>query len=182
DLSSYENESDATLALRFIRIEQMLQTLATASFLSIACVKGAAFGAGADLVAACDQRFAVPAARFRFPGYSFGVALGTRRLAAITGSAVAQDVLASGRIVLSDEALACRLLTCVLEAEAMEAETDRVGADLAALNGEAVTTLVTNARQPAGDADADLAMLVRSVARSGLKERLRRYAESVCHS
>jgi len=175
DLSGNENETDAALGVRFIRIEQMLQTLAGAPFLTIACVQGAAFGAGADIVVACDRRFALPAARFRFPGYGFGVALGTRRLAAITGAAVAQDLLASGRTMPSGEALTCQLLTCVLDAKAMTADTDRLADSLAALDPIAAVTLVTYARQPKSDQDADLAMLVRSIARPGLKARLRAY-------
>jgi enoyl-CoA hydratase/carnithine racemase len=176
DLSADGGESDATLALRFIRIEQMLQTLATAPFLTIACVQGAAFGAGADIVVACDQRFALPEARFRFPGYGFSVALGTRRLAAITGAAAAQDMLASGRIVSSEEALACRLLTAILTPEAMTAKIDRLADSMAALDPSTVTTLVTHTRQPKVDPDGDLAILVRSVVRPGLRERLQMYA------
>ena len=176
DLSNDENETDEVIGIRFIRIEQMLQTLAGAPFLTIACVQGAAFGAGADIVASCDQRLALPTARFRFPGYRFSVALGTRRLAAITGAAIAQDLLASGRTMPSTEALTCRLLTGVLDAKAMTAETNRLSEHLAALDSAAVVTLVTHARQPKSDPDADLAMLVRSVVRPGLKARLRAYA------
>lgn len=178
DLSGYEVESDGDLSLRFIRIEQVFQLLSSAPFLSIACVNGAAYGAGADLVAACDYRIGVGSSRFRFPGYRFGVALGTRRLAAITGAAVAQDILISGRVIRDDEAMACGLLTHVLDADAADSEIDRLSKGMTALDDPSVRTLVTNTRRPFGDADHDLAMLVRSVARPGLRERLGQYAEA----
>ncbi len=53
--------------------------------LTIAVVRGAAFGAGADLVASCDYRLGTPASRFAFPGNRFGVVLGTRQLASVVG-------------------------------------------------------------------------------------------------
>lgn len=175
DLSDSEAESDASLALRFIRIEQMLQAIAASPFLTVARVQGAAFGAGADIVAACDHRLALPGARFRFPGYSFGVALGTRRLAALTGAAAAQAILSSGRVVTTEEALSRRLLTAVCDAEAIEAEINWLANGLAVLDASSAVTLVTQARQPDPDPDADLAMLVRSVAAPGLKSRLAAY-------
>lgn len=179
DLAQYETESDASLAMRFVRIEQALQCVATAPFVSVACVHGAAFGAGADLVAACDHRLGSASSRFRFPGYRFGVALGTRRLAAIVGATTAQEMLVSGRVVASDEAAACGLLTHVLDDGEAEAAIDRLADGLAALDAASAETLVTNARRFGGDADRDMAMLVRSVARPGLRDRLRRYVDLI---
>lgn len=176
DLFGKEKETDATLALRFIRIEQMLQLLVTSPFLTVACTHGAAFGAGADIVASCDQRLALPGSRFCFPGYRFGVALGTRRLAAITGAAAAQEILSSSRVLSSEEALSYRLLTAVLHPESMAMEIDRLATNFTKFDASATVTLVTQTRQPAADLDADLAMLARSVAVPGLKARLSAYA------
>jgi enoyl-CoA hydratase/carnithine racemase len=178
DLSGHEAASDGNLALRFIRIELVFQRLSAAPFLSVACVHGAAYGAGADLVAACDYRFGIVSSRFRFPGYRFGVALGTRRLAAIIGAAAAQDILMSGRVIQEDEAKSRGLLTHVLDGDAADAEIDRLAAGLAALDTPAVAALVTGTRRAADDLDRDLATLVRSVAQPGLRDRLRRYAET----
>ncbi|MCU4161950.1 enoyl-CoA hydratase/isomerase family protein [Acidiphilium sp. AL] len=179
DLSGYEAESDGDLALRFIRIEQVLQRLSSAPFLSVACIHGAAYGAGADLVAACDYRLGAESSRFRFPGYRFGVALGTRRLAAIIGATVAHDILISGRVMQADEALTCGLITHCLDGHAADAEIDRIEKGMVALDTLSVATLVANARRPSDGADYNLAMLVRSVARPGLRERLRHYAETL---
>ena len=52
DFSGCEASSEGDLLLRFVRIEQALQLLSHAPFASIALTHNAAFGAGADLVAA----------------------------------------------------------------------------------------------------------------------------------
>ena len=49
-------ETDATLAHRFLRIGLLLERLVAAPYLTVAVVEGAAVGAGADLVLACDHR------------------------------------------------------------------------------------------------------------------------------
>jgi enoyl-CoA hydratase len=178
DLSDCETQSDGDLAMRFIRIEQVFQRLSMAPFLSIARIQGAAYGAGADLVAACDCRLGNASARFRFPGYRFGVALGTSRFTALVGAATARDVLLTGRVVAADEALARGLLTDVLEDDAAEAEINRFAAGVAALDMPSMATLLASTRRALDDADRDLATLVRSVVRPGLRDRLRRYAEA----
>jgi enoyl-CoA hydratase len=46
-------------------------------------VEGAAVGAGADLVLACDHRLVAGTVTLRFPGSAFGVTLGATRRAAL---------------------------------------------------------------------------------------------------
>jgi len=77
DFTDYERQSEGDLLQRFVRIELLLQRLRRAPFVTIAAVSGAAFGAGADIAAACTFRLARPQSRFRFPGFRFGVALGS---------------------------------------------------------------------------------------------------------
>lgn len=76
DLGGLEHESDATLTWRFLRIGLLLERLIAAPYRTIAVVEGAAIGAGADLVLACDHRLVAPHVTLRFPGSAFGVALG----------------------------------------------------------------------------------------------------------
>jgi enoyl-CoA hydratase len=83
DLSGLEEETDASLALRFLRIGLLLERLAAAPYLSVAVAEGAAVGAGADLVLACDHRLVDPSVTLRFPGSAFGVVLGTARREAL---------------------------------------------------------------------------------------------------
>ncbi|MDX2288802.1 MAG: enoyl-CoA hydratase/isomerase family protein, partial [Hyphomicrobiaceae bacterium] len=60
DLSDLAAQSDGDLALRFLRIESLLQLIHHAPCATLALVHGACFGAGADIVAACALRLAAP--------------------------------------------------------------------------------------------------------------------------
>ena len=81
DLGGLDRETDATLAWRFLRIGALLERLLAASYTTVAVAEGAAVGAGADLVLACDHRLVAHGVTLRFPGSAFGVALGTVRRA-----------------------------------------------------------------------------------------------------
>lgn len=81
DLGGLDDETDASLALRFLRIGVLLERLIAAPYRTIAVAEGTAVGAGADLVLACDHRLVDPTVTLRFPGAAFGVALGTVRRA-----------------------------------------------------------------------------------------------------
>ena len=79
DLGGLAHETDASLALRFLRIGLLLERLLSAPYTTVAVAEGAAVGAGADLVLACDHRLVDPSVTLRFPGSAFGVVLGARR-------------------------------------------------------------------------------------------------------
>ncbi|WP_156391163.1 MULTISPECIES: enoyl-CoA hydratase/isomerase family protein [unclassified Nocardioides] len=81
DLGGLEVETDASLTLRFLRIGLLLERLLAAPYVTVAVAEGAAVGAGADLVLACDHRLVDPRVSLRFPGSAFGVALGAVRRA-----------------------------------------------------------------------------------------------------
>ncbi|WP_182375993.1 enoyl-CoA hydratase-related protein [Nocardioides sp. WS12] len=102
DLGDLDGETDASLAHRFLRIGLLLERLIAAPYRTVAVADGAAVGAGADLVLACDHRLVDPAVALRFPGAAFGVALGTVRRAEL-GSALTTGVPASLADVLRDE-------------------------------------------------------------------------------
>ncbi|MEQ1714110.1 MAG: enoyl-CoA hydratase/isomerase family protein, partial [Hyphomicrobium sp.] len=77
DFSGLDAQSDGDLVLRFIRLEQMLQAVWSAPFVTMAIAHGPCFGAAADLVAASTIRIASDDTGFRMPGLRFGIALGT---------------------------------------------------------------------------------------------------------
>ncbi len=106
DFAGHEQQSEGDLLLRFVRINELLARLRRAPFLTIAWVSGAAFGAGADIACACALRLGAANARFRFPGFQFGIALGTRRLAAIVGPDRARAILLHNAEVGATDALA----------------------------------------------------------------------------
>jgi enoyl-CoA hydratase/carnithine racemase len=81
DLGGLAEESDASLVHRFLRIGLLLERLLAAPYPTVAVAEGAAVGAGADLVLACDHRLVAPGVTLRFPGAAFGVVLGATRRA-----------------------------------------------------------------------------------------------------
>ena len=175
DFTGYQDLSDGDLALRFIRIELLLQALYHAPFDTLALAHGRVFGAGADLVAGCASRVGAPDASFRMPGLRFGVVLGTRRFAARVGSDKAREILAASRSLDAKEALAIGFLTRI----AAQGEWDSLAA-AAHAQCERLTPAASAAlrRQTLTDTRADdMAVLTRSVSTPGLKERIRIFRE-----
>lgn len=176
DLSNLQLETDDSLLARFVRVELLLQKLVRAPFITAAFAHGKAWGAGADLFAACALRWARPDATFAFPGAAFGLVLGSGRLAALTGIATATDWITSGRPVTAQEAGSHGLVQSapvdLHSAQALE----RLRAMVERLDVETLAQIrsATQARSAADDA-YDLARLVRSAARPGVKARIAAY-------
>ena len=171
DFSGFEAATEAELCWRFVRIEQLLQRIAHAPWPVAALVGGPAYGAGADLAAACADSSAAAEARFRMPGWKFGLALGTRRLIARAGAARAQAFLAAARTVGAEEA--CEL-GIVRRVHAAGAEAAQVAA-----MREAVASLAVGAARRLAAISipdtraADMASLVESLTDGDLKARIR---------
>ncbi len=164
DLSDLAACSDGDLLYRLVRIEALLARLWHAPWHSIALAHGRCWGAGADLFAVCETRIAAPDTTFRFPGAQFGIVLGTRRLAERVGVDAARRIVATGGEWTATAAQAAGFVTAVgQEAPPPAAKID--GATARALR---VATR-------ADHRDADLAALVRSAARPGLRGRIEAY-------
>jgi len=175
DFTHYEQQSEGDLALRFIRIEILLQALHHAPFETLALAHGKIFGAGADLVAACGLRIATSATTFRMPGLRFGVVLGTRRLAYRIGADRARAILSESRTFDAHEA---RDIGFVTEISEQQWWTDIVRRTRAHAEQLAPAAAAALHRQTTPDTRADdLASLARSVATPGIKERIRLYRE-----
>ncbi len=171
DLSDLAALSDGDLLLRVVRIELLLQQLHAMPVTTLAIGSGRTFGAGADLFAACDHRVALEGASFSFPGPAFGLALGTARLAARIGGTAARALLLAGREVTAAEALALGLATAVVaDPAAVMAE-----AAVAATRLDAPTVALLHERTRGADDADDLAALVKSAARPGLRARIEAY-------
>lgn len=176
DLSDLERLSDGDLLLRVVRIEAMLQAVHHAPVPVLAIAHGATTGAGADLLAACQHRWALPGTRFAFPGAGFGLALGTRRLALRIGPDAARDLVGSGRRIAVEAAAGLGLVTRVVAPEAVEAELATTAATLAVDHQTAArinTLTIPDTRE------ADMAALVASAARPGLKTRITDYVAAL---
>ncbi len=86
----------------------------------IAAVNGMALGGGCELAMACDFRIAGKNAVFGQPEVGLGIlpgAGGTQRLALLAGPSVAREMVLLGRQLKAEEALACGLVTQVVESE-----------------------------------------------------------------
>ncbi|MEQ9329953.1 enoyl-CoA hydratase/isomerase family protein [Thalassobaculum sp.] len=176
DLSDLDSLSDGDLLLRVVRIETLLQAVHHAPVPTVAIAHGATTGAGADLLAACQHRWALAGTRFAFPGAGFGLALGTRRLALRVGSDATRDLVGTGRRIELDEASELGLVSRVVAADAVEAELDALAATLA-VDRETIARI--NALTVPDTRPADMANLVASAARPGLKARITAYVAAL---
>jgi enoyl-CoA hydratase/carnithine racemase len=173
DFDGYEEMSPGDLIDRFIAIEESLQMLRSAPFVSIAIVQGAAFGAGADIVASSTYRLGSDRARFRFPGFQFGVALGTRHLARLIGMQKARQILLENALVGSDEALEIGLLTHREQENSLLEKAENLANATAALDPISIQNILRLTSD--SDPKADMAELIQSVSRPGLHRRIGGY-------
>jgi enoyl-CoA hydratase/carnithine racemase len=173
DFSGFEDQSVAELAWRFVRIEQVLQWFYHAPCATLALAQGGCFGAGADLLLGCDERVISPETRLRMPGWKFGLALGTRRLAARIGQEPARQLLRAAAVTDAPQAQRLGLVTQVAEAGAWPAQIARAETAAQSLTAEAQGRLhgltLTDTRA------ADMAALVESLTAGDLKARIRAF-------
>lgn len=176
--SAPENQDDGAISLaatdgpllwRFARIEHLLSLLWNAPLRTVAVAQGRTWGAGADLFAACDLRYATLQTEWRFPGAGFGLVLGTRRLATLVGQGRAMDWVAHGRRINPDDAIAAEFATTLLESP------DQWQEHLPALAVDRATYAQLKAATRPDHSQGDLAALVRSGALPGLADRLEKY-------
>lgn len=173
DFTGIETMSEGDLLLRFVRIEQLLQALWHAPIATVALVQGGAFGAGADIVCACEHRVGAPNSRYRMPGLKFGLALGTRRLAERIGVKYARLLLGASAVFDAEEALKMRFVDSIVPAAEWPDFTQTLYAAATALAPDARIRL--NRITAPDSRDIDLAELVRSAAQPGLKARIQEF-------
>lgn len=176
DFTDYESQSDGDLVLRMVRIETLLQSIASSTSLTLAFAQGRNFGAGVDLFAACKLRYCTPDSSFRMPGLKFGLVLGTGRFRDLVGGATALSILGSARAFDAQEALDIGFV----QSTAAESSWP----DLLSKATETAGLLCPQTRAALyrvldqGAADNDMAELVKSASRPGLKNRIRQYLET----
>jgi enoyl-CoA hydratase/carnithine racemase len=174
DLSELESQSEGDLVLRFVRIELLLQAVATSPARTLALVHGKVFGAGVDLVSVCRHRVATSDTMFRMPGLKFGLVLGTRRFARIVGHDTARSLLEASTSFGAARACEMNFIHEIADSGAWDGIIEGAARTASALDDTARRDLyqAISTLQP----EADLAALVRSAARPGLKQRLLQYA------
>ena len=182
DLSDLAVCSDGDLLHRFVRVEQLLQLIWSAPVRTVALAQGRTWGAGADLFAACEVRHCSADTTFRFPGVRFGLALGTRRLSERVGADQARRWLLDGIEVKADEALKGALangLRAVADGGDAASASEEIVAAIGSEFADRETSAAIRGLTRRDDADRDLAELVRSASRPGLKARIESYVASV---
>jgi enoyl-CoA hydratase len=106
---------DSESALRFSRFgQELFQSIADATQLTIAAINGYCMGGGLDLALACDIRVASSTAVFSHPGAGLGIITGwggTQRLPRMIGRARALEFFATARRCTSSEALEMGLVS-----------------------------------------------------------------------
>jgi enoyl-CoA hydratase len=177
DLGSVHSESSGDLALRFIRIEQLLQLLYHYPVETVVLGQGRIYGAGADLFCSCSHRICAPGATFRFPGARFGIVLGTRRFAARVGADIAGTAVLRGRELSARDAISSGLATQELSEDFWDALVDDHARDVEMVAPK-TTRFVLNSLRP-DTRDADMASLVASVSEPGLRDRICAYRDQI---
>lgn len=173
DFSDIGASSEGDLVLRFVRIEMLLQAIACSPCLTVALAHGRTFGAGVDIVAACRERYASADAVFRMPGLRFGLVLGTRRFGEIVGRETAASLQEEAAAFDAAQALRIGFLHRCAEPPEWRGLVERAREKASVLpdwSRRALYDVLSSAQ-----ADNDLAWLVRSAARPGLKQRAMAY-------
>jgi enoyl-CoA hydratase/carnithine racemase len=83
----------------------------------IAAIQGYALGGGCELALACDIRLAAPDAQFGQPEVKLGIIPGAgapHRLTRAVGTALARELIFTGRLVGAEEALRCGLINRIV--------------------------------------------------------------------
>lgn len=89
----------------------------------LAAVHGPCMGGGFELALACDLRIASSTARFRGSGVRLGLITSTARLTKMFGSAVAKNVLLTGRTFDGEEAYRLGIVSAVTESSELHDES-----------------------------------------------------------
>ncbi|MCD0504251.1 enoyl-CoA hydratase/isomerase family protein [Bordetella petrii] len=175
DFTGHEDQSEGDLLLRMVRIETLLQCVAASPALTLALAQGRNFGAGVDLFAACKLRYCTPDASFRMPGLKFGLVLGTRRFRNLVGAGHALSILGNARPFDADEAHRIGFVEPPAPESAWPSLQQQAAGMAQAL--DAPTREQLYSVLDVNHHDADMAALVRSAARPGIKERIRQYLQ-----
>ena len=98
--------------------QEIMNSLASTTFPTIAAIDGFALGGALELALACDLRIASPETRLGFPEVGLGLIPcygGTQRLSRLVGLSPALDMILTGRQITAEEALQMGLVNRISE-------------------------------------------------------------------
>jgi len=117
------HEQNAETGADFARFGQQIFTeLEYLNKPVIAAVNGFALGGGCELALACHMRFAAPQAKFGQPEVNLGIIPGyggTQRLTKLVGRAHSMELILSGALIDSEEALRIGLVNKIFPSETL---------------------------------------------------------------
>jgi enoyl-CoA hydratase/carnithine racemase len=136
DIGEWVDASSSFIEESFARMESAFRAIEECPVPVVAAVEGVAAGAGCQLALACDLRFMASSASIGMPIARLGI-LATpsfaARLVALAGPAVARELLYTGALLSSSDAVAVGLANRVFPDAELR---DRVGGVLAAVVGQ----------------------------------------------
>jgi enoyl-CoA hydratase len=119
DIANLQNLSDVYMGREAsLSGQELMNTIASLPFPTIAAINGFALGGGLELALACDLRVASKTARLGLPEVGLGLIPGyggTQRLPRLIGMGRALDLILTGRHVNAEEALQLGLVNRVAE-------------------------------------------------------------------
>ncbi|MBL8565673.1 MAG: enoyl-CoA hydratase/isomerase family protein [Hyphomicrobiaceae bacterium] len=120
DISAFRDFRTPEQAIAYERkMDGVLGAIETCAVPTIAAISGACTGGGGAIAACCDLRIATRDMRFGFPiARTLGNCLSMTnlaRLAALIGAARTKEILFTARLIEASEALACGLVSEVLD-------------------------------------------------------------------
>lgn len=175
DLDEVAGSTPAAFTGHVLAVQDLLTAMLRTHLVTVAWIDGPALGAGADLALACDHRLVSERARFAFPGFRLGLALGTRRLGALAGGAAARRVLLRDEPVTAAEAVQLCLAEAVAGTEdELLAWVDDLAGRLGRLSADQARRLVAVTR--CTDVAEDVRLLTDSLADDGVHAAFVRHA------
>jgi enoyl-CoA hydratase len=119
DIANLQNLSDVYMGREAaLNGQELMNTIASLPFPTIAAINGFALGGGLELALACDLRVASKTARLGLPEVGLGLIPGyggTQRLPRLIGLGRAMDLILTGRHVNAEEAMHLGLVNRVAE-------------------------------------------------------------------
>ena len=188
DLADFAERSDTMTTRETADLgRRATEAVAGIRQLTIASVRGHCIGGGLVLVAACDLRVASSDARFAIPEVDLGIPLawgGIPRLVRELGPAITKELVLTCRPFDAEEGHRMRFLNRVVDPADLDAETERLAAELATKAGFALRTTkqqvdavmeeIAGTRRNANDADALVVAMGDPESRAASKRYLER--------
>lgn len=128
----------------------------------IAALNGFTLGGGFELALACDIRVASAKAKIAFPETGLGITPGsggTQRLSRLTSSAIAKEMIFTGRRIDAAEALTLGIVNKVVEPETLMDETNAM-ADMICANGPIAVRLAKQSISRGLEADIETGLQI----------------------